>query len=264
MNTGYCAGMFDHLSRVTDYYSSKYDRVIIMGDFNLEPSEECMKTFCNSYNMYNLVKEKTCFKGPPKFYDLIITNDKHNFQNTEALTTGLSDCHKMTITFMKTTFVKADPIQINYRDYKSYTSNDFNFDLKNKLSHNNDSNKDYRKFQNIVCDVLDHHAPLKKKTVRANNSPFMTKQLIKMIMNRSRYKNAYYKNKTVENWERYRSLRNECVKLTRNVKREYFENLKLNSITDNKKFWKTVKPNFTNKNKKNDKIILVENEQNNL
>ena len=79
-------------------------------------------------------------------------------------------------------------------------------------------------------------------------------------MNRSRCKNAFYKNRAAENWEKYRKFRNDCVKLTKKVKKEYFENLNLNSITDNKKFWKSVKPNFTNKTKKNEKIILVENE----
>ena len=80
-----------------------------------------------------------------------------------------------------------------------------------------------------------------------------------MIMSRSRCKNTYFKNKTVENWEKYRKLRNECVKLTKKVKREYFENLNINSVNDNKSFWKTIKPFFTDKNKKNGKIILVEN-----
>ena len=42
-------------------------------------------------------------------------------------------------------------------------------------------------------------------------------------------------------------------------KRQYFENLNLGSITDNKLFWKTVSPLFTEKNgPKNNKIILVE------
>ena len=76
-------------------------------------------------------------------------------------------------------------------------------------------------------------------------------------MNRSRCKNAYIKNKTVENWERYRKLRNECVKLTKKVKIEYFRNINIQSINDNKIFWKTIKPNFSNKNKTH-KIILVE------
>ena len=68
----------DHLSRVIDCYSKKYDRIVIMGDFNSEPSDEHIETFLSCYNLHNLVKEKTCFKGPPKCYDLILTNFKYN------------------------------------------------------------------------------------------------------------------------------------------------------------------------------------------
>ena len=124
---------YEHLSRVVDLYSKKYDRIVIMGDFNSEPNEDLIETFSNSYNLYNLVKEKTCYKGEPKCYDLIFTNCKHNFQNTAAMTTGFSDFHKMTVTVLKTEFVKVDPLKINYRDYKRYNLFEFNKDLKNKL-----------------------------------------------------------------------------------------------------------------------------------
>ena len=76
-------------------------------------------------------------------------------------------------------------------------------------------------------------------------------------MNRSRY----YKNKTVEYWEKYRKLRNYCVKLTKKVRRDYFQNLNINSVTDNKTFWRTVKPLFSNKNNKSTKMILLENDE---
>ena len=46
------------------------------------------------------------------------------------------------------------------------------------------SNRNFDTFQNTLYDILNKHAPLKKKYVRANNSPFMKKQLRKMIMNR--------------------------------------------------------------------------------
>ena len=148
----------------------------------------------------------------------------------------------MTVTVLKTEFVKADPIQVNYRNYKKYNHFDFSNELRSKLYNDGTFNDNYSNFQNIISDVLDKHAPLKKKYLRANNSPFMTKQLRKMIMDRSRCKNAYFKNKTVENWEKYRKHRNECVKLTKKVKREYFEKLNMNSFNDNKKFWSTIKP----------------------
>ena len=251
----------DHLSRITDFYSRKYDRIIIMGDFNLEPTDEPIKAFSNCFNLKNLVNEKTCYKGPPKCYDLILTNNKHSFQNTEALTTGFSDFHKMTITTMKTEFVKAEPVQMNYRDYRNYNPKTFGEELSRRLYETDSNPSNYSHFQNILCKVLDIHAPIKKKFIRANDSPFMTKHLRKLIMNRSRCKNSYFKNKTVENWEKYRRLRNDCVKLTSKVKREYFANLSLNSVIDNKKFWKTVKPFFTSKRNSTQKIILVENDE---
>ena len=104
--------------------------------------------------------------------------------------------------------------------------------------------------------LLNKHAPLKKKYLRANDSPFMTKPLRKLIMNRSRSKNKYLKNRTVDNWERYRQLRNKCVKLTKKVKSDYFKNINIQSIIDNKNFWKTVKPNFSNKIKTGNIILL--------
>ena len=252
---------FDHLSRVIDLYSKKYDKVVIMGDFNSEPSDEPIETFCDTYNLYNLVKEKTCFKGIPKWYYLILTNCKNSFQNTVAITSGFSDFHKMTVSVLKTEFVKSDPIQINYRNYKNYNQLEFNKHLNSELLKDATSNTNYDNFQSILIRVLNTHAPLKKAYLRGNNSPFMNKQLRKMIMDRSRCKNNYFKNRTVENWEKYRKLRNECVKLTKNVKREYFENLNTNSVNNNKTFWKTIKPFFTDKNKQNGNILLVENNE---
>ena len=80
-------------------------------------------------------------------------------------------------------------------------------------------------------------------------------------MNRSLCKNKYFKNKTVENWERYRKLRNEYVNLTKKAKKDYFTKINTKSVNDTKTFWKTIKPFFSDKTKKSHKIILVENDE---
>ena len=104
----------------------------------------------------------------------------------------------MTINVLKTEFVKADPIQIKYRDYKNYCSSNFNEELNDKLKRDSSSLTDYNKFQSILCEVLDKHAPQKKKYLRANNSSFMTKELRKMIMNRSRSNFFFFKTKQLK------------------------------------------------------------------
>ena len=43
--------------------------------------------------------------------------------------------------------------------------------------------------------------------------------------------------------------------------KEYFENLNINFVNENKTFWTTVKPYFSNKNMKNSKFFLVENNE---
>ena len=40
----------------------------------------------------------------------------------------------------------------------------------------------------------------------------------------------------------YRKQRNFCSKLYKKERKKYNNNLDLNDIADNKKFWKTVKP----------------------
>ena len=76
---------------------------------------------------------------------------------------------------------------------------------------------------------------------------------------RSKLRNKFLKLKTEENRLAYAKQRNYCLKLLQQKKRQYFENLNLSSITDNKLFWKTVSPLFTEKNgSKNNKITLVE------
>ena len=56
--------------------------------------------------------------------------------------------------------------------------------------------------------MIDKHAPLKRKTVRGNQSPFLTKELSKAIMLRSKLKNKYNKCPNDENLRLYKKKRN--------------------------------------------------------
>ena len=86
----------------------------------------------------------------------------------------------------------------------------------------------------------------------------MTKALRKPIMVRSKLKNKYNKNRTEENWDSYKKQRNFCVNLLRKTKKDYFNDLNIKNITDNKAFWKTIKPYFSNKGLNSSSLILSE------
>ena len=108
-------------------------------------------------------------------------------------------------------------------------------------------------------DQLNKHAPVKSKIIRANNAPFMNKILAKDVMIRSKLHNKYLKFPTDINNGAFKKQRNYCVKLFRTEKKKYY-NLDNTSITDNKKFWKTIKPVFSDKRIGQQKIVLVEND----
>ena len=66
-------------------------------------------------------------------------------------------------------------------------------DLKLTLLTNEDTCTNFSKFQDIFRRVLNRHAPTK-----LNEVPYMTKNLRKAIMTRSRLQNIYYKTNLVE------------------------------------------------------------------
>ena len=102
------------------------------------------------------------------------------------------------ITMMKANFHKQMPIIINYRNYKSFNNDSFRNELMHEMSKYGFRDMDCENFEIIFMTILIKHAPLKKKYIRANNSPFMDKSLSKAIMIRSKLRNKYIRFKTIE------------------------------------------------------------------
>ena len=132
---------------------------------------------------------------------------------------------------------------------------------KIKLSQQIFVNNDYgfEKFCNITLKTLDKHDLRKAKHARGNQMPFKTKDLSKNIMKRSRLQNKYLKNNKAENRKLYAKQRNHCVSLLRKTKKAYYENLDERKFSDNKPFWKTVKPSISEKFNARKRISFTEN-----
>ena len=77
--------------------------------------------------------------------------------------------------------------------------------------------------------------------------PFMTKDLSKNIMKKSRLRNKFLKNNNEENRKLYTKQRNYCVSLLRKTKKAYYENLHERKVSDNKLFWDIKKNSMPEK-----------------
>ena len=159
-----------------------------------------MKSFCETYNLTNLIKQPTRFKNPgkPSCIDLVLTNRPKSFQTTCVIETGLSDFHRMTVSVLKMHFRKLPPRIISYRDFSNYHNTNFINSLTEILFEGENTEsfvKDPDCFYKVCTEVLNQHAPRKKKYVRGNNKRFMNKALSKAIMQRTKLRNKFLKDR---------------------------------------------------------------------
>ena len=95
--------------------------------------------------------------------------------------------------------------------------------------------------------------------MRFNNNPFMSKALRKAIIHCSKLNNFYKISLAEDNWANYKKQRKFCVNPLRKTKTEYFQKLNVKELSNNRKFSKTIKPFFSNKDLNSNKLMLKEN-----
>ena len=76
-------------------------------------------------------------------------------------------------------------------------------------------------------------------------------------MKHSNLENKFYKCSSEVNKIAFRNQKNYCNRLYKRERRNYYAKLKLNNITDNKKFWNVMKPLFSNKGGVKNNIALI-------
>ena len=254
-----------NLGTIISNLTNKREKLILMGDFNMATINSVLSKFLDTFTFSHLHIDPTFFKNSenPSCIDLLLTNFKPSFMKTNVFETGISDHHKMVSTIMKLHFTRKRP-KAKYRK--------FDIDYFNSiLSHQLDStfcsfkeNKDceelneFSRFHRVFLNLLNIQPPL-KKNLRGNNSAFMTKTLRKeAIMIRSRLKNRFNKIRSDRNWSLYKTQRNFCAKLLRKTKEDYFAKLNPKLVSDNKSFWRTIKPYFSDKGNFFNKIMISE------
>ena len=133
-------------------------------------------TFIHVFN--NLEIKCTKNKIDPSY-----TNKPLSFQVTSTTETGLSDCHKLISTFMRSFVSRLKPKIILFRNYKKFDETKFLADLKNtNFSFTSaDPNENYLFLTNSFSKIVEKHVPLKQKTLREDHAPFVSKELRKAI-----------------------------------------------------------------------------------
>ena len=126
---------FDTIDKALDVYR-QHEKIMLVVDFNAQIGEKCFEDFLFQHERRSVNDKTTCNKIPdkPSCIDVILKNSPLSFHKNDCLFTGLSDCHKLVLPVFKTTFSKLKPKEIIYRNFKKFNKEDFNQELRGRLS----------------------------------------------------------------------------------------------------------------------------------
>ena len=109
-------------------------------------------------------------------------------------------------------------------------------------------------------DVMNTHAPIKKKLLKHRQAPYMNSNLRRAINVRNMLKRKFDVCNSKENWIKYKNQRNLVNKLRKQSIRNHVQ-ASCNEDCNQKQFWNTVKPLMSDKsNMLNNDIILKDEE----
>ena len=165
----------------------------------------------------------------------------------------------MVLTFLRSYFSRCLP-KITYKSFRYFVTKDFLYELESKLLTkwcNRQVN--YDDLTNIFPSTIDSdsHAQLKQKKVQGNQAPFMTKELSKEILTRSRIKSKCNKWPSRESFVGLKQTNNKCTNLARAAIKQYFAKSTEKQYLTNKTFWNLIPPFLTNRNIRNDDVITL-------
>ena len=256
---------YDVFSTMCDLIIQESENVVILGDYNCDfMVDNPLKDVCETFDLQNLVNDPTCFKNQKgSLIDLCLVSNPSRFKKALNLNCWLSDWHNFICVTTKLFAPHQKPSVIIYRCFKNFIDDYFICDLYHLLESLNFDKSDgintcFQTFIDCLNDIVNFHAPLKTKTIRKNNVPYMNSEWRKMMYKRNMMRNIKNKHPCPENYDRYRNLRNQCVKIGKRSKKQYFAE-RCEGGPKNQHFWATIKPFISPRHYANIDIMLSEN-----
>ena len=212
--------------------------------------------------MKNIVKRKTSFKNLDSqifinshcvksvqigsFFSSVFSCIRTEYRKMQTSKNSVS-AHfwcSVVVTVLKLNFPKQKTDIQAFWDYKRLQNDLFRSELYYELSKLDACNLKFEHLFNIFSEVLNKHATMKKKYLRANQGQFLRKELNKELWLDLYFVKSALKRKALTQKIAYKQ-RKYCVNLLRRTKKNCFANISISSINYNKKFWKSVKPLFS-------------------
>ena len=135
----------------------------------------------------------------------------------------------------------------NYKkaDWNKFQTVIASHDLQNTLNENDDINKVYSTFKELVIRAADLSIPKIKETKSSKHhgNVWWNDDCEKAVKNKKDKYKLYIKNKSEENHNEMKAAKNYCNKVINNAKKEYWQSFctkEVSTCNDSKKIWKKI------------------------
>ena len=182
-------------------------------------------------------------KNSKTLIDHFLTNETVNIVASDIIETSISD-HYLVFGVRKFTTVKGSSKFIETRSMKHYDAEIFLHDLRNApwdlLRISDDPDDMVYTWENLFLEILDIHAPLRKRKVRNKPTPWLTPSVKKMMYQRDHLKKISIKNGSSHLLEAYKEARNRVNAAIKKAKKDYVTAEVTNNTHDPRRSWKAV------------------------
>ncbi|XP_068697070.1 uncharacterized protein [Montipora foliosa] len=190
--------------------------VVLIGDFNLDmyinqdegrKGNAALQEFCDKFCLQNQITEPTRVTDNTKtLIDVILASHPERFATCGNLHLRVSD-HDLVFAVRKNKLAKPKPREIEYRSMRQFNNDAFLQDLRNVpwdtayIYDNVDDLWDH--WVTLFNEILDNHAPIKKKRIRGDQLPWITPEIQREISRRNRLFKLHARNPTEASWNDY-------------------------------------------------------------
>ena len=223
--------------------------VFLMGDLNcdmLNPSSNALRLerVMSEYGLLQMINCPTRITdNSASLIDLFFTSDSGLVGDVGCEEFGLSD-HGMIFGVLDIKVVRKRGLMRMIRCFRKCDQEALIGDFKSApwqvMESMTDIGDRWEYWKQLFWEIVDSHIPLKRARVRNKCLPWITHGVRALMRARSYFSTKAKKSRKVEDWEKYKKVRNLVTQRIRKAKIQFFEELSEQSKGNPKKAWREV------------------------
>lgn len=257
---------FKNLEQIVNGLEFGNNELYILGDLNCNmlltdgsaPNAQ-LNALCELYQLEQLIKDPTRITMNTRtLIDIVLTNKPQRIISSGVIHLSISD-HSLVYAIRTISVThKTTHTITEIRNFKNFNVESFNDELERtpwrSVNNHCDPNLMWDCWKTMFLDIVDKHAPIKKKRIKNKKSPWLTASIKKSMINRDKLKSAAIKTNTAEDWLNYKNLKNRLNNEIKKTKTRYYQENFRSNTGKPREIWKSINE-IMSRNTKNDSKI---------